>query len=149
LRDSLAVFATGAEVARDFGTIGGAEAVGKTANIDITRWCTVGIVIFAAGVLVGPVAAVLDSVAEKSLLKAVAIAAGQVVVLTDRLVCAQQRLHFALPGQLVTVVHRVLPVASLFLEVECEAGRAADGLEAGACTLNHIPAVLFPGRQPE
>jgi hypothetical protein len=149
LRDALAVLSVGAKVAGNFSAVRGAEAVGKTTDIDIARRRPVRIVVFAASVLVGSVAAVLDSVTEESLLEAVSVSAGQVIVLADRLVRAQQRLDFALPGQLVAVVHCVLPVAGLLLEVEGEAGWTTDGLEARARALYHVTAVLFAGRQTE
>lgn len=88
------------------------------------------IIFLTAGVLVGPVGAVLHTVAEESALLAVTVTAGQEVFVANRLVRHEQRLHLPLLGQLVAVLNRVLPVAGLLLEVEGQTGRTADGLQA-------------------
>ncbi len=83
-----------------------------------------------ASILVRPVIAVLGPVAEESPLYAVSISAGQIVLLADGLVREEQRLGLLLLGHLVAVGDGPLPVAGLLLQVEGQAGRAADGLQA-------------------
>jgi hypothetical protein len=144
-----AVATFGAEVAGDFSSVVRAEAVGKTANVDITGWCSVGIIILSARVFVRAVAAILDSITEEPLLETVSVSTCQMVVLANGFIRAQQRLHLSLPGQLITVLHCVLPIAGLFLQIEGKAGRTTDGLKPGARALDNVTAVLFSGGETE
>ena len=83
-----------------------------------------------AGILVRAVVAVLGAVAEQPAFDAVAVPAGQVVLLADGLVREEERLGLLLLRHLVAVGDGPLPVAGLLLQVEGQARRAADGLQA-------------------
>ena len=83
-----------------------------------------------ACVFVRAVVAVLVAVAEEAALDAVAVAAGQVVLLADGLVGEEQRLHLLLLRLGLAVVHGRLPVARLLLDVERQARGTPDGLQA-------------------
>ena len=83
-----------------------------------------------ASVLVRAVVAVLGAVAEEPPLDTVAVPAGQVVLLADGLVREEERLGLLLLGHLVAVGDGPLPVAGLLLQVEGQAGRTADSLQA-------------------
>ena len=83
-----------------------------------------------ACVFVGAVVAVLVAVAEEAALDAVAVAAGEVVLLADGLVGEEQRLHLLLLRLGLAVGHRRLPVARLLLDVERQARRTPDRLQA-------------------
>lgn len=82
------------------------------------------------GVFVRAVVAVLVAVAEEAALDAVAVAAGQVVLLADGLVGEEERLDLLLLRLGLAVRHGRLPVARLLLDVERQAGRTPDGLQA-------------------
>jgi hypothetical protein len=94
------------------------------------NWRHIQYISLTASVLVRPVIAVLGPVAEESPLDTVAVPTGQVVLLADGLVREEQRLGLLLLGHLVAVGDGPLPVAGLLLQVEGQAGRAADGLQA-------------------
>lgn len=81
-------------------------------------------------VLVGSVSAVLLAVAEESAFDAVTVTAGQVTFLTEWLVGVQERLDLALLTLQLAVLHRIFPVASLFLNVKVQTGWATDRLQA-------------------
>lgn len=81
-------------------------------------------------VLVGSVRTVLFSVTEQSSFYAVSVTASEEAVLTQRFVCEQQRFHLAFLVLQLAVLHRILPVASLFVDVEVESGRTTDGLKS-------------------
>jgi len=78
-------------------------------------------------VTAGPV---LFAVAEESALNAVSIAAGEESVLAQGLIRMEQGLHAALLVLGLAVLHRLLPVASLLLDIEVQTSRATDGLQA-------------------
>ena len=83
-----------------------------------------------AGIFIGTVVTVLVAVTEKTLVDADRVTARKLANLTERLICAEQRLDFPLLGQLVTVLHSPLPITSLLLQVEGKTRRAPDGLQA-------------------
>ena len=85
---------------------------------------------FTAGIFIRAVVAVLVAVTEKTLVNADGVTARKLSDLTERLICAQQRLHFPLLGQLVTVLHSPLPITSLLLQVKRQTRGASDGLQA-------------------
>ena len=87
-----------------------------------------------AGVLVRAVVAILVAVAEELLGDAGGVPAGELVVVTDRLVSHQQRLYLLLFCLLITIFHSPLPVTGLLLQVKGKAWGASDSLE----TLTHI-----------
>ena len=87
------------------------------------------LLVLTTGVLVRPVIAILLPIAEESPLDAVAISAGQVILLADGLISKEQRLHLLLFGLAVAVLHSTLPVAGLLLNVEGQPGRTTDGLQ--------------------
>ena len=95
------------------------------------------------GVLIGAVIAVLVTVAEEPPLDAVAVAAGQVVLLADGLVGEEEGLHLLLLGLGVAVLDGGLPVAGLLLNVEGQAGGTADGLETLKRERTSIPHTFF------
>ena len=82
-------------------------------------------------------------VTELAPLDAVAVSAGQVVLLAQGRVREEQGLHFLLPGLCVAVANGVLPIASLLLNVERQAGRATDGLETLERKSNQYPFFYF------
>lgn len=67
-----------------------------------------------AGVLVRAVVAILVAVAEELLGDAGGVPAGQLVVVTDRLVCHQQRLHLEISDG---KVFKHLVIAKIFVKV--------------------------------
>ena len=83
-----------------------------------------------ACVFVRAVVAVLVAVAEESALDAVSVSAGQVVLLADGLVGEEERLHLLLLRLGLAVRHGRLPVARLLLDVERQARRTPDRLQA-------------------
>merc|ERR1719175_255843 len=86
---------------------------------------------------------------EKVLAYTDGISTCKLVVLTERLICAEQRLHLLLLGQLITVLHSPLPITRLLLQVKGEARGASDGLQARCRALDDVPAGVRPGLQPE
>ena len=86
--------------------------------------------IFTAGVFVRAIVTVRLAVAEQLLVDADRVTAGQLVGVAQRLLRVQQGRRLLLLGDLVAVGDGPLPVAGLFLEVEGEAGRTSDLLEA-------------------
>ena len=83
-----------------------------------------------AGIFIRAVVAVLVAVTEKTLVNADGVTARKLSNLTERLICAEQRLHLLLLGQLITVLHSPLPITRLLLQVKGEARGASDGLQA-------------------
>ena len=83
-----------------------------------------------ACIFVRTIVAVLVAIAEKTLVDADGVAARKLSDLTERLICAEQRLNFPLLGQLVTVLHSPLPITRLLLQVKRQARGASDGLQA-------------------
>lgn len=81
-----------------------------------------------AWILIGTVGAVFFAVAEETTLNAVSVATRQEAILTERLVGYQQWLHFALLVLDFAILYSLLPVASLFLDVEEESGGTTDRL---------------------
>lgn len=86
--------------------------------------------VLTTGVLIGSIRAILLAVAEESALNAVSIAAGEESVLAQGLIRMEQGLHAALLVLGLAVLHRLLPVASLLLDIEVQTSRATDGLQA-------------------
>merc|ERR1719507_1199019 len=97
-------------------------------------------VVNVACIFVRAVCAILLSITEKVLAYTNGISARKLVVLTERLVCAEQRLHLLLLGQLITVLHSPLPITRLLLQVKGKARGASDGLQASCSALDDIPA---------
>lgn len=83
-----------------------------------------------ARIFIRSIGAVFLTVAEEASLNAIAIAAREKTVLTERLIGDQQWLHFALFALDLAVLHRCLPVACLLFDVEEQTGWTTDGLEA-------------------
>ena len=83
-----------------------------------------------AGIFVRTVVAVLVAVTEKTLVDADRVTARKLSDLTERLICAEQRLDFPLLGQLVTVLHSPLPITRLLLQIKRQTRGASDGLQA-------------------
>lgn len=84
--------------------------------------------LLTARVLVGSITAILLSVTEESTFDAVAVAARQESILTQRFVGEQQRLHLALLVFHFAVFHGIFPVAGLLLDVEKQTGWTANSL---------------------
>ena len=122
--------------------------------------------ILTAGIFVRAVCAIFLSITEKVLAYTDGISACKLVVLTERLISAEQRLHLLLLGQLITVLHSPLPITRLLLQVEGEARGASDGLQAlirerlrnfglserptySCSALDDVPAGVFARLQPE
>ena len=83
-----------------------------------------------ACIFVRTIITILVAITEKTLVDADGISTCKLSDLTERLICAEQRLNFSLLGQLVTVLHSPLPVARLLLQVKGKARGASDGLQA-------------------
>ena len=81
-----------------------------------------------AGIFIRTVVAVLVAVTEKTLVDADRVTARKLANLTERLICAEQRLDFPFLGQLVTVLHSPLPITRLLLQVKRQTRGASDGL---------------------
>ena len=142
----LAVGTTGADLAEVSGHLGAilrAEAVGQLADGGVTGRGPVGIGLNVTGVLVRAIVAVLLSVTEEAALNAVAVTAGEVVLLADGLVGEEQGLDLLLLGLGVAVLDGGLPVAGLLLNVEGQAGGTADGLETLKRERTSIPHTFF------
>jgi hypothetical protein len=99
-------------------------------QITLSLSLSLSLMYLTASVLIGSVVAVLITVAEETPLDAVSVSAGEEVLLTDGLVGKEQRLHLLLLRLCITIADGGLPVARLLLDVEGEAGRASDGLQA-------------------
>lgn len=146
LRNILAAGSSGSDIAkfsRNLGTILRAEAVGQLTDGSITRRSSVGIGFNVASVLIGAVIALFLTVAEETAFDAVSVSASEMVLLTNRLVGEEQRLDLLLLGLGFAVLDGGLPVASLLLDVEGQAGGATDGLETRGGTLNDVSAFVF------
>jgi len=114
------------------GAVGRAEAVWKDAKSRVALGCGVGILVDAASDFVGPVFAIWFVVAEEKLVDTFAITALELAIRTDGLIGGEVGTNDPRLGQLITVVHLSSPVTGLAVEVEDEAGWAADGGEGVA-----------------
>jgi hypothetical protein len=142
LRNVVAFFIGGTKISRYFSPVFGAEAIGQFANGVVTQRRPIRICVDVAGVFVGSVVAVGNSVTEQTCLDAVAISAGEMVFLADGFVGGQQRFHFFFFGQLIAVCHHLFPITSLFFQIKCKSWWAADRLEPSRGTLDHISAII-------
>jgi hypothetical protein len=143
LWDPFTSIVAGAKVSRNFRTIFGAEAVGQLADVLVAEWSPVWIVFNIACIFVRTIVAVLVAITEKTLVDADGVAACKLSDLTERLICAEQRLNFPLLGQLVTVLHSPLPITRLLLQVKGQSRGASDGLQAPCSALDDISAGVF------
>ena len=114
-------------------------------------------------IFIRSISAVLLPITEEALLDANGVPTGELVGLTEGLVRAQERLHFLLLGELITVLHSPLPVTGLLLQVKRQTGRAADGLQTlgikalppmcllthRCSALDHVPAGVASSLQAE
>merc|ERR1711981_501406 len=96
LWDSVTPIVARAKVSRNLRTIFGAEAVEQLADVLVAEWSPVWIVFNIAGIFIRTVIAVLVAVTEKTLVDADGVTARKLSDLTERLICAQQRLNFPL-----------------------------------------------------
>jgi hypothetical protein len=147
LWDSVTSIVARAKVSRNLRTIFGAEAVGQLADVLVAEWSPVRIVFNIACIFVRTIVTVLVAITEKTLVDADGVAARKLSNLTERLVCAEQRLNFPFLGQLVTVLHSPLPITRLLLQVKRQARGASDGLQAPCSALDDISAGVFPRLQ--
>ena len=83
-----------------------------------------------ARVLVGAVGAIGNAVTEKAALDASAVVTGEHSLLAEGLIGGQDGLDFADLFLDQAVLHLLFPVASLFLDVESQTGRATNGLQS-------------------
>jgi len=143
LWDSVTSIVARAKVSRNLRTIFGAETVRQLADVLVAEWSPVRIVFNIACIFVRTIITVLVAITEKTLVDADGVAARKLSNLTERLVCAEQRLNFPLLGQLVTVLHSPLPITRLLLQVKRQTRRASDGLQAPCSALDDISAGVF------
>lgn len=98
--------------------VNGTEAVGQNTLGLIAGRRAVGILVDGAGVLIGAIRAIRSAVTELLLLDTVAVTAGQLARLTDRLIGGEQRRYETWLFKLLTILNIRLPIAGLLLNVE-------------------------------
>lgn len=98
--------------------------------------------ILTANILVGSVGAILFPVTEKTSLDARAVAASEEAILTERFLGVKQRFRLSFFVLQFAVVHRVFPVAGLFIDIEIQSRGTPDGLKTRTGTLNHVTTVV-------
>ena len=138
------------QFARHFCARLGTEAVGQEADGRVARRGSVGIRVqicrhkeisnvieinqmnsfCTARVLVGAVGAIGNAVTEEAALDASAVVTGEHSLLAEGLIGGQDGLDFADLFLDQAVLHLLFPVASLFLDVESQTGRATNGLQS-------------------
>jgi len=84
------------QVGWDSGSVFRAEAVGQCAAVRVAYGSTVGIRFQRARVFIGAVATIGHAVTEGKLVKTGTVVAGQLTLLTQRFICAQNWLQFTL-----------------------------------------------------
>lgn len=85
--------------------------------------------VLTTSVFVGPIGAVLLPVTEQPSLYTISITTGEEPILAERLIRKQQRLHLPLLVLQLAILHRILPIASLLVNVEVQSSRTTDRLK--------------------